>query len=434
MIYFIVLLAMLFCVYAFDLRRHQTLYQFSYWGFFVVLVLIAGLRYRIGTDSIVYENFYPNVPKLWELAKYNFDSNRMEPGFMVFASIPRSFSSDFIWLQFMVSIIVNGVIFWFIYKNTKHRFLCLTFYFVVLYLNLNTQVLREALAVSLFLLAWPAFRDGKWWLYYALTILASFMHTSALFTLILPLFCLPGIRELFVVGKRTIIILLAILALGMFIQSRFSEVFNLMAFTQRAMDRVNEYSKNAWSTSFLNIFGIIATFFQYALYPLIAIYFANAAFRYKYNREKRSLFSRRKEGKKNEESKIRDEVKALKKETREFDRWQMMVLLGVYIMVFSISMFIFRRYFNYFGIFCLATVADWAFRYIVVNRRKIRLKSALWVAILLPWFFYNIYSYTTPVNKSGTLKTYQIYYPYTSRLNPEMDQKREAIYRYLDAR
>ena len=442
---------MLFCVYAYDLRRHVSLYKFSYWGFFVVLVVLAGLRYRIGTDSIVYENFYDRVPMLWELPSFKFDSTRFEPGFMIFQSIARTFSPDFIWLQFLESIVVNLVIFWFILRNTRHRFLCLTFYYVVLYLNLNTQVLREALAVSLFLLAWPALRDGKWWLYYILAGLASFMHTSALFTLLIPIFCLPGIRELFVLGKRTIFILIFILAVGIFIERRFSDVFSLIAVTQRVIDRVNTYSKSAFSSGHLNIFGFISTLVQYCLYPLLALYFANQELKFK-QKFKPSISSNTvnltpknlvgSKGRKSRENEMLADVKLnlkekedeRKKAKREFDRWQMMVLLGVYFMVLSLTMFIFGRYYNYFGMFCFAVIADWAFSKMVVKGKEIRLKNSLWVIILLPWFFYNLYAYAAPVNKSGTLKTYQIYYPYYSRLNPQVDSKREDIYRYLDAR
>ena len=441
---------MLVCVYAYDLRRHAPLYKFSYWGFFVVLVVLAGLRYRIGTDSIVYESQYDLVPMLWELPGFNFDSTRFEPGFMIFSSLARTFSSDFMWLQFLVSIVVNLVVFWFILRNTRHRFLCLTFYYIVLYLNLNTQVLREALAVSLFLLAWPSLRDGKWWLYYILTGLACFMHTSALFTLLIPIFCLPGIRELFVIGKRTIFILIIILASGVFIERHFSDVFSLMAVTQRVVDRVNTYSKSAFSSGHLNIFGFISTFVQCCLYPLLALYFANKAFKFKHKFKpsipsetvkviKENLAEEKRENNDNlvvadPKLNLKEKEEEQKRAKREFNRWQMLVLLGVYSMVLSLTMFIFGRYYNYFGMFCFAATADWAFGKLIVKGKEIRLKSSLWVIILLPWFFYNLYAYAAPANKSGTLKTYQIYYPYYSRLNPQVDPKREEIYRYWDAR
>lgn len=430
---------MLFGVYAYDYRRRQHLFSFSYWGLFVLLVVVAGIRYRIGTDSIIYERIYEDVPPLWKIFNYNFDSTRFEPAFLIFASIPKSFSPDFMWLQVLESLVVNLVVFWFVLKNSKNKFLSITLYYIVLYLNLNTQVLREALAVSLFLLAWPSFRDGKWLWYYCLTGLATFFHTSALLTLLLPIFCIPGIRQTVMFGKRTLFICIILLGVGVYMQMRFTSFFQVLAVTQRAMDRVNEYAKNEMSGNSMNIMGMAGTFIQYCLYPLIALYFANAALRYKGIVLKRS-FKRAERAQKNQQL-SREEAAALKKErraqrreTRDFERWQLMVLMGVYFMIISIPVFIMRRYFNYFGMFCLVAVADWAFSTLIVKGKKFRLRPLYWAIVLFPFFFFNIYFYTSKVNGSGTLKTYQIYYPYNTRFDPEMDPDREAIYRFLDAR
>lgn len=405
MIYLIVLFLIMLCVYAFDLRKHRQFEPLCYWGFFVVFVVIAGLRYRIGTDSIVYERDYENIPMIWELSKFKFASVRYEPGFMVFASIPRSVSSDFTLLQFFHAAVVNLVFFWFIKNNSTHKFLCLAFYFLILYLNLCMQVLREALAVCLFLLAWPSFRDGIWWKYYILVVLAFFFHTSAIVLWFLPFFCLPGIRSLFVIGKRTLLICLVLVLLGLFIQSRFSAVFSALAVTDRMMDRVNEYKDTYFATGNLAIGGILMILAQVCMYPLAAAYFLYVA------------------------GKSKDKKKAIKE-----SRFEMMVVAGIYFMILSLTMSIFVRYFNYFGIFCLAAVATWAFSKIRFFGKTYRLKMVYWCLIILPYFALNLYSYNSNANKSGTLKNYMIYYPYYTRLDPQVDSNRENIYRYFDAR
>lgn len=439
MIYFIVLLLMLGGVYAFDYRGHRRLSSVAYWSFFVVLVLIAGLRYRIGTDSIIYEKYYEDVPTVFELFKFKFESIRFEPGFMVFASIPRTFSSDFMWLQFFESIVINTAVFWFILKFTKNKFLCLSLYYIVLYLNLNTQVMREALAVAVFLFAWPFLRDGKWLWYYCLSLLAFFLHTSAFLMMFLPLLCLPGLNQFFILGKRTAIICVLVLALGVFISTRFSSVFAAMAITERMMDRVNAYNQSSLGGNLLNINGMVGVFLQYCLYPLLALYFINQAFRGKLRMKQREAEEKIEEeindGKVVEaEEDIIENRKERKKKTTAEERWQMMVLIGVYLMIFSIPMFIFRRYFNYFGLFCLATVAEWALNDIWIRGKIVKLKPLTWVVVLVPYFCICLYGYAANANKSGTLKTYQIYYPYVSRLDPHLVKEREAIYRYLDAR
>lgn len=398
MIYIIVLFLMLVCVYVYDVRRHTLFYSFCFWGFFIVLVAIAALRYRIGTDSIVYERVYEYMPKLWELHKFKFGNTRFEPGFIIFSSIPRSFSSDFTLFQFFHAFVVNLVIFWFIKNNTNHRFLLLTFYFIMLFLNLNTQVLREALAVCLFLLAWPFFRDGKWLYYYAIVILATFFHVSAFLLLLFPLCCAPGIRQLFVIGKRTILICLIMLGVGYLILSKFQQFFLALAVTDRMIDRVGAY-ENSNFLDVLSLTGCIYVFVKLALFPMVATFFIYG------KRKKKGIFSSKPA------------------------KMEVLVIINIYITMLSMFMLIFNRYNNYLGLFSMAVVANWAFSLVRANRKKIRLRPVYWFIILLPYLGLNINEYNAKAGRTSNLRTYMIYYPYYTRLDPKLDQNREMMYR-----
>lgn len=346
------------------------------------------------------------MPKLWEIEKFRFESTRFEPGFMMFASLTRSISPDFTLLQFSVAIVVNSVIFWFIKNNTPHKFLCLSFYFLALYLNLNTQVLREALAVSVFLLAWPYFRDGKWLQYYILALLASFMHTSALLTLFLPLSCVPGVREGFRFGWRTLFICVFLLVAGYLIQTRFTDFFMMLAVSDRLMDRVSVYSNDYAGGSVLNFFGAADLFIRSIMLPLVALYFTG-----------------------NKMKKVTD-----KKILKNYNRLETMVLTCIYFSVLTIPIFIFSRYYNYFGIFALVIISSWAFSSLKFKKKTYKLNIGYWALILMIFYVFNFKAYFAPANKSGTLKTYMIYYPYATRLDPFMDSNREAIYRYNHVR
>lgn len=406
MIYFVVLFLIFLCVYAFDYRKYSRLNSFSYWAIFVILVLIAGFRYRIGTDSIVYENAFSEIYPLWQMDKFDFDSTRFEPGFLIFASIPRIFSDDFTVMQIFEALIVNFVIFWFILKNTNHKFLCLSFYYLILYLNLNTQVMREALAVSLFLLAWPSFRDGKWWWYYGIMIFATFMHTSAALTLFLPLFCLPGVNYCFRLGKRTIPISLAILAFGFFLQTKFYSLLKLLSSADRVQDLARNYEHQDIGGGVLNLTGIVTLFLTTALFPLLALY-----------------FTKQKTKKDNDPE-----------ETARFKKLEIMVMTGYYLTLFAIPIFILVRYNNYFGMFYFVLIASWVANKVVVRNKVKKVKFYYWVLILFPYYFLNFYSYFASANKSGTIRTYTVYYPYSHRLDPQRDPAREAAFRYFNVR
>lgn len=407
MIYFLVFFLLLICIYAFDYRGYTRFYSFSYWGLLAIFIFVVGMRFRIGTDSIVYERLFADMPKFWEFSKYNFNTTRFEPGFIFFTSIPRSFSSDFTLFQFFHAIVINSIIFWFILKNTSHRFVCLSFYYLILYLNLNTQVLREALAVVTFLLAWPFFRDGKWLQYYLLALLSVVFHTSAFLLLFLPLFCLPGIKKAFRFGWRTLFICVGLLLAGYIIQKRFSEFFMLLSFSERMSGRVHEYAHNAMSGSMVNIVGAINVFVTTMFFPLVALYFAN--------------------------NKMKGEKDKLK--LKHFHRLEMMVLLCIYLSVLSIPIFILSRYYNYFGIFSFVVVASWVFSKLKYKRKYYKLNFGYWALVLAAFYLINFNTYyLTSANKAGTLKTYMVYYPYVSRLDPSMNTNREAVFKYYDAR
>lgn len=393
---------MLICTYRFDYCGREKYRSLSFWALFIIFVAVSGLRYRIGTDSTNYESVFEMWPTIGELAHYRFDYTRYEPGFIVLASIPRSLSADFMVFQFFEALVVCSVIFWFASKNCRHVFLCLTFFFLFQYLNFLTEIMREAIAVSLFLCAWPSFRDGRWWLYFTICLGVFMIHTSGVITFLLPIMCIKGVRELFYFGRRTIIIGALVIGGGYIVQLYFYDVFRMLAFTDRMMDRAQIYSEEELSGQLLNIMGIIGAFFRFVFYPLLALIFYRKKLRHMDNEER-----------------------------KKHRKMEMMVVAALYINLLSIPVFIFSRFNNYLCMFTFAFVANWVFSTLPVNGKKYKLKPAYWALLFVPMFFFQIYTYFNNVNKSGTLKVYMTYYPYVSRLNPYMDQQREEVFRYI---
>ena len=134
--------------------------------------------------------------------------------------------------------------------------------------------MRESLAVSFFLLAWPAFRDEKWIKWYILSCCAVMFHVSAGMMFVLPIFKLPVIRNLFVFGRRTWIIGLGVLVLGVFIQSVFFKYIQLLQFLMqlligqqfiRLIDCLGVYWQYGGGA------GIIFNFLRYLVYPGLAL-------------------------------------------------------------------------------------------------------------------------------------------------------------------
>lgn len=61
-------------------------------------------------------------------------------------------------MQICQAILVNIILFWFIKRNTKNIFFAVLIYYVFLYTNFMCEVMREACAVSMFLLSWEYFK------------------------------------------------------------------------------------------------------------------------------------------------------------------------------------------------------------------------------------------------------------------------------------
>lgn len=401
MIYFIVLAVLIFLSYRYDYYKKSQGRLFSYLVMFAVLVLIAGLRYRIGTDSVRYERYYEEFPYIWELRKNYFLKVRFEPGFVILMSLCKSLTSDFTFFQFVCAIVTNSAVFYFIYKNTRHIFFGIFLYCFILYTQLNFEVLREAFAVSIFLFAWEPLKRNNLLLYYLLILLSIAFHIGSTICLLCPLFFLPGINYFFTFGKRTLFICIGVLGLGFAINYVFFDFIKLLSISASISDRATAYSKDELGGSTLNIFGALGTIIKWIAYPLISLYFINL---------------RRK----------KDHIKF----SKAFNRLEGLALMSIYIGLISIPIKILFRFNDYFFFFSIVVTSTFLYSSLIIKNKTYKLRFYYWLILLFPLLFIQAKSQTAGINNSGSLKAYMSYYPYASRLNPEVDRHREAIFRY----
>ncbi|MDE6340297.1 MAG: EpsG family protein [Muribaculaceae bacterium] len=403
--YFYIILFMFVALsYCYDYKKLTLMRGFWLIIMWLVVVCIAGFRYRLGVDSVWYEHEYPEMPTLAGLADYKFEDSRYQVLYIVFTAICRSISSDFTAFQILHAVYVNAIIFWFFNKYTKHTFTALSLYFLMLYIPFNMEVVRESLAVSTFLLAWPMFKQGKWVWYYAICLVAFGFHMAAMLTFFIPIFWLPWLRQFFVLGKRTIIICALLFAVGFTIQNQFFDILNAMSMSDNFADRTQAYKNDELGGAALNLNGVLGYLFRFALYPLLAIYFI----------------------KKSQKRRNRNERVEIAKE-------EYMSMWNIYITFMTLLITIFHRYNNYFASFTFLMIADWAFSPIIIRRKAIQLKYYIWVAIFVPLFYLQIYStFYGALNRSGTITQGMIYAPYSSRFNPELDRDREKAFRFIN--
>lgn len=158
----------------------------SFWWYFLFsyMTLFMGLRYGVGGDTINYMGDYEYIP---DLRNYTFISlNRFDPGFNFLMSAGKSISDEFIGFQFLHILILNTLIFYILNQYTKYKystFLCALFTF---YYYFATEILRESIAVLIFVINYKNLVDKKWIKYYLLVLVSILFHKSASFLLILP--------------------------------------------------------------------------------------------------------------------------------------------------------------------------------------------------------------------------------------------------------
>lgn len=404
MVYLFALLLILFGVYFYDYRNNREGRLISWIFLCLVLICIAGFRYRLGQDTLTYIRDYSSLHPVSQLKISDFEKTRFAPGFVIITSVFKQFTPEFIWFQFFHSVIVNTVLFYFFYKYCWHIFFAALVYFFYLYFLLTFQQMREALAVCVFLLAWPAFREGRWLLWYLASILAFLFHMSAIMMFFLPVICLPGIKQLFIFGRRTWIVCIAVLISGILVQAILFKYLEVLAFIPSMMERIKNYEHNALGGSILNFNGIIGTFFQYIIYPVIALYFI----------QKRKKFIVRRQ---------------------KYEKFDAFVLMSIYVAIFSLSVTIMARFNNYFFPFAIIAMSEWLFGYFRINKKKVKIRLIYWVIIFLPMFLFHISgTYFNDMNRSGTLKTYMVYYPYASVFDKNLDPKTERAIQYIRRR
>lgn len=407
MVYFIILFLLLFFIYYFDYAKHKRFDKLAYWGMFVFMVIVVGLRYRIGNDTIGYERAYEKIPTLAQLYNFKFESLRFEPGYVVLCSITRTFSRDFFWFQLLHAVLLNSAIFIFIKNNTRNKYFCLTLYLFTTFFFFNTEVLRESLAVACFLMAWPAFRDNKWIIYYLWVALAITFHSSAWLLAIIPLAYIPGIRSFFKFGKRSIFLGIIVFAIAFVVQMKFYGYIKALSLTDTLTDRAEAYSKDrTYGGSNLNIFGMLDIFIRYIFYAVLAIYI----FRHQ---KKKGV-------------KIYDNPKVANK-------LEFLIMWQYYFALVALSIFILLRFVDYFIMFTNIMLASIYLGKVDIGKKVYRIRPLYWAVFYLPFFFMFIKTYYAPLNNAG-LRYYVKYFPYASVLDPVTDSKREAAFRLYDVR
>lgn len=154
-------------------------------AFMLYLVILMGLRYRVGLDTLNYMGSYDSVMRFRNTnLKFIFD--QLEPLNYLIKSIAKNFSDDFVVYQAFHVVLLNILIGRFIIRNCEYILFALFFYFLFAGLYFNSEILRESVAVAIFLNAYEYIQRRSWVKYYLCATIALGFHTSALIIFVIP--------------------------------------------------------------------------------------------------------------------------------------------------------------------------------------------------------------------------------------------------------
>lgn len=151
-VYIILFFLIISFIIIYDLRvRKQCRSKQSFYFCCIILALVAGLRYHIGSDTANYIDYFEAVPNLVDFFRVLDLQALSQPLWFLFLSVVKTLFKDFLALQLIHAFIVNLLIGKFIYNQCNKPFISLLAYYCCCWWNFSFEIMRESLCVAIYL-------------------------------------------------------------------------------------------------------------------------------------------------------------------------------------------------------------------------------------------------------------------------------------------
>ncbi len=369
----------MFCLWYYDVQKETRYKNISFWGIFTIFFLLSGLRYKIGVDTLMYISLWGDYGDAWDfhwiddIVRFQRRSDyvsRFQPGWVLYCMLIRGVSHDFTLVQLVTSLLFNLALFKIIKKYSKTPFLTLLiFYISFKFLEFEFEIMREAVAVAIFLLfAFDAYMEKKWVKYYIWTFVAFMLHTSTIV-----MFALPLLRNIeWSLLKYTVFIVLPGFILGVAGRIILGDLVNVFL---GGDDFISQYTASAFEKE--NNFNYLI---MYGLQPTLLYLFT--AFGSKYIKEKAFI---------------------------------PLIYFSVSFMYMGMFYFTASRLMNYIIIVDFVAITP------IMQHLMVKMKT-IWIVplLMLIYFAPTLYSFTEPRNLAR-------YYPYQWVINPKQTPLQKTI-------
>ncbi len=238
MIYLTIILLLFFLIYAYDIMHVKEGKNAFFFTLLGMLVLIAGLAYRVGIDHIRYSEDFLQYPTLYTLDLDYIGDSREDPLWVIMTATFRTFTNSYMWLHLFHTAIVNSAILLFMRRYSYWTFTPILLYCFTLFIFFNFETVRESLAVAVFLLAYPYLERKQWVKYYLVAITCFFIHSSALLAFLLPPLLALARKN---VGKLLVISIILMAVLGRVVNDIILNSLQFIMVNQRIAYKLSVY-------------------------------------------------------------------------------------------------------------------------------------------------------------------------------------------------
>ena len=372
--------------FRYDINGKTKYSGFWYHFVLIVLILVAGLRYRLGIDTVNYlDSFYHKYPYIWDIDKDYLLAASREPLWLFLNSAILSFGGKFFILQLVQSSIVNIIVFRFFKKHSKYPFICILFYFLSIYFLWNMVVMRSAVAMAIGLVGNDYILDRKWKEGYFTYLIAVMFHYSAVVLFVTPFLLFLRLN------RKGLLILLSMAVCGFIIERLLGEYLLLFEISDdlnglsSKLDHYSGYLENGRFSGGLSSLRILPSL----VYGLLSLWL-------------------------------------VKKYDEQFDieKYEPFLMIGLIFVVMQFGFTMSYRFVRFFEVYFIIFEVQ-LFINLLNSRRLTKALSLGRTILIFSPLFLSVLFYSFFIR-------YSWYVPYTSVVNRSIDKNREMMYNKYD--
>lgn len=271
-VYLVLLGYLLWLIISFDFRGQNPQNSKKAYKHFrilqVVLILVMGLAYRMGSDGIFYNEIFDLTPTFKNFDFSRISDYRGDPGWAFLNVFMKSTVGDFVGVRLFCAISIYWALFELLKNNTRYPFTVVLFFYFSGWINLNFEMLRQTCGMAFMLWGCIALLEGDRKTFVLRCFPGFFFHWSLIIIcLILWLF------SFFRVNKILIIICASTFFVGLYMQVFFSDLVNTLNLLSSVMgDRASNYLDNEGLGFIkLNWKGFAIPVFTNTILPIITL-------------------------------------------------------------------------------------------------------------------------------------------------------------------